>query len=173
MRLFLYTLLVFFCSVALATAKDFPEGTVVVWENGNFLSVIQRQTGSNKTHAGIILYDRNQAYVYEASKPDVHRYTIEEYIAGIKEMHKKLPKLGIYFLEPAKPYTAVQIAAMKKYAHGQLGRKFGVQSYMVGRPLKTIHCCEYIGNTLAQTGRFKTLGPRETPKTIFEKAKKL
>lgn len=160
-------------SASVAIAEDFPEGTVIVFENGNYLNIVQRQTGSNKTHAAIILYDGEQAWVYEASRPDVHRTTLEVYFKQIEALHKQLPKMGVHFLKPRTPYTPAQVAAMKRYAHAQLQRPFAMQSYMTGRPAKTIHCSEYIGNTLAQSGRFKTTGPRENPKTIFDKASKL
>jgi len=156
-----------------AFAEDYPDGTVVVWENGNMRSIVQRQTGSNKTHAGIVLYEGTQAYVYEAAKPDVHRYTIEQYERILDQYHKKFPDLGVYFLKPRTPYTTAQLQAMKKYANANLGRAFGVRSYMTGKPQVTIHCCEYIGNILYCSGRYHNLGPKETPKTIFDKASKL
>jgi hypothetical protein len=173
MRLLLFILILSFNFVTTGFSEEFPDGTVVVWENGNYLGIIQRHTRSNKTHAGIILYDGPQAYVYEASAPDVHRYTIETYYKRIEDAHKKHPKLGIYFLTPKTPYTAAQLAAMKRYAHSKLGSPFGIKSYMTGRPMNTMHCCEYVGNILSQSGRYTSLGPKETPQTIFEKASKL
>lgn len=168
------------CAVMLALinvsntlGENFPEGTVIVFENGNFLNVVRRQTGSNKTHAAIILYDGTQAWVYEASRPNVHRYTLEDYFKNLDEMHRQLPRFGVQFLKPQAPYSPAQIAAMKRYAHAQLGRTFAMKTYMTGRPGPTIHCSEYIGNTLAKSGRFVTLGARENPKTIFDKASKL
>ncbi len=154
-------------------ADNYANGTVVVWENGNHLAIVQRHTGSNKTHAGIILYEGPQAWVYEASRPDVHRYTIEQYIKRIDEANRALPNLGVYFLQPKKPYHVAQLRAMKEYADSQLKRPFGMSSYMTGRPTATVHCCEYVGHVLERSGRFDALGPRETPKTIYDKASKL
>jgi len=172
-RLFICVILLLLSSVNIAFGVNYPEGTVIVWENGTYLNAVQRQTGSNKTHVGIILYDGVQPWVYEASRPDVHRYTFQDYVKRVDILHKQLPKLRIHFLTPFTPYHPTQIVAMKRYAHAQLGRQFGLKSYMLGRPMATLHCCEYIGNILAQTGRFRTIGPRETPKTIYEKARKL
>jgi hypothetical protein len=170
---FLCSLLVFFAIIATANGANPPDGTVVIWENGNYLGVVQRQTGSNKTHAGIVLYEGNQPYVYEASRPDVHRYPIQTYYDRITAAQKQFPKLRIHWIEPKTPYSPAQFHAMKTYANVQLGRPFGVQSYMLGRPLKTMHCCEYVGNILASSGRYSSLGPRETPKTLYERTPQL
>ncbi len=173
MKRFICILILLLSSVGVACAEDYREGTVVVFENGNFVSVVQRQTGSNKTHVAIILYDGAQPWVYEASKPDVHRYTLQQYFKHIDNLYKQLPRMKVHFLQPRTPYSPAQVAAMKRYAHAQLKRPFAMKTYMTGRPGPTIHCSEYIGNTLALSGRFKTIGPRENPKTIFEKASKL
>jgi len=173
MRHLICIIVLLFSVTSVALGEDFPEGTVIVFENGTFLSIVQRQTGSNKTHIAIILYDGIQPWVYEASRPDVHRTKLEIYFKQIEALHKQLPKMGVHFLKPKVPYSPAQVAAMKKYAHAQLGRSFAMQSYMTGRPAVTIHCSEYIGNTLSCSGRFVTIGPRENPKTIFEKASKL
>jgi hypothetical protein len=173
MRQLICIIVLLLSGVGAAFAEDFPEGTVVVFENGNYLSIVQRQTKSNKTHVAIILYDGAQPWVYESSKPNVHRYTLEEYIRRIEAIHKQLPQFGVHFLKPQTPYTPAQVAAMKKYAHAQLGRGFAIHTYLTGRPGTTIHCSEYVGNTLSMSGRFVTTGPKENPKTIFEKASKL
>jgi hypothetical protein len=174
MRLLLFILILSFNFVTTGFSEEFPDGTVVVWENGNYLGIIQRHTRSNKTHAGIILYDGPQAYVYEASAPDVHRYTIETYYQILDQNKKRFPKLGVYFLKPSKPYSPAQLAAMKRYANAKLGTPFSIRSYMTGKPTgNTLHCCEYVGNILSQSGRYTSLGPKETPQTIFEKASKL
>jgi len=173
MRFILAFFIILFSATSTYAADVYADGTVVVWENGSNLGPVQRHTGSNKTHAGIVLYEGKQAWVYEASRPNVHRYTIEQYIKRIEDAHKTLPNLGVYFLQPEKPYTANQLHKMKQYANSQIGRPFGIQSYMLGRPMQTVHCCEYVGHILEQSGRFKALGPRETPKTIFDKASKL
>jgi len=173
MRLFLLAIVLLLSLAATAIGADYANGTVVVWENGTYLNVIQRRTGSNKTHTAIILYEGKQAWVYEASKPDVHRYRINEYVRRIDAFHKKMPDLGVYFLEPQTPYTYVQLARMKQAADSQLNRPFSVRSYVLGRRLNTVHCCEYVGDVLSQSGRFRTIGPKESPKTIFDKASKL
>lgn len=169
----LLCLLVLCFITSVGAAQDFVDGTVIVWENGNYLNLIQQQTGSNFTHVGIILYEGKQAWVYEASKPDVHRYTWEQYDKRVREQKKSLPKLQVHFLPPSKPYTETELASMKSYANKCLGFPFGVKSYLSGKRTNTMHCCEYVGNILASSGRYQTLGPKENPKTIYERASKL
>jgi hypothetical protein len=153
--------------------NNLKDGTVIVWENGNYLNHIQAITGSNKTHAAIILYEDGMPYVYEASRPDVHRYPLASYYEIIEEHYERLPKLKVYFIEPKKEYTKEELIKMKIYANDQLGRAFGVGSYFSRRSLITIHCGEYVGNVIGKSGRIDSLGPIETPKTIYEKANKL
>ena len=173
MRYFLSLLIVCFAT-SICSAQKLVDGTVIVWENGNYLNIIQQQTGSNFTHVGIVLYDdEEQPWVYEASKPDVHRYTWKEYDKRIRLEYKQRPDLRIHLLPPSKPYTEKQLLAMKKYANRCLGVPFGVKSYLSGKPSNTMHCCEYVGNILSCSGKYKTLGPRENPKTIYEGASKL
>jgi len=148
----------------------FPDGTVVIWENGTYLNVVQRQTGSNKTHAAIVFNEGNRSYVYESSKPDVHRIEWEKYSKYLWETKKQIPRLKIHYLVPRVPYSDEEIARMKAYADAQLGRPFGMRSYVTGKPSNTIHCCEYVGNILGLSSRYTTIGPRETPKHIYEKA---
>jgi hypothetical protein len=62
---------------------------------------------------------------------------------------------------------------MKKYANKCLGTPFAMRTYMTGKPGKTLHCSEYVGNILYSSGRYKTTGPKETPKSIYEGASKL
>lgn len=170
---FLFALILLLSVSASAFSQEFADGTVIVWENGNFLGVMQRQTGSNFTHAGIILYEGTQGWVYEASAPDVHRWTVEQYKQRVEHERKSIPKLHIHFLPPSRPYTAAELASMKKYANECLGVPFSIQSYLKGRKLSTMHCCEYVGNILYSSGRYKTRGPKENPKTIFDGASKL
>ncbi len=169
----IFVILFLFSSSNVVFAENFPDGTVVVFENGSYLNVIQRNTGGNKTHVAIILYDGKQAWVYESSKPNVHRYTMDEYFKHIEAIHKKIPRLGVYFLKPKIPYTPAQLTSMKRYANAQLGRKFAIKSYLTGRQTNTIHCSEYVGNILEKSGRFTNKGPKEHPTSIFEKASKL
>lgn len=170
---FLLCLMLLLASVTSTFGQELIDGTVVVWENGNYLAVIRRQTNSSLTHAGIVLYEGKQAWVYEASQPDVHRYTWEQYQQRIVAEKKRFPSLVVHYLAPSKPYTDKQLAAMKSYANRCLGVKFGVKSYLSGKPTNTLHCCEYVGNILYCSGRYKTLGPKENPKTIYDKASKL
>ncbi|MFA6325467.1 MAG: hypothetical protein WCX46_04545 [Candidatus Paceibacterota bacterium] len=150
-----------------------PPGTVIIWENGNYLDAIRNVTGSNLTHAAIVLYEKEVPLVYEASRPNVHRYSFKDYVKIIKDTKKRLPQFSVHFLEPSTQYTKEQLVSMKRYADSQLGRPFGVSSYLRGVPMQTIHCSEYVGHILASSGRVKTIGERETPKTICDKAKKL
>jgi hypothetical protein len=148
-------------------------GTVIVWENGNYLSPIREMTGSNKTHVAIVLYEENTPYVYEAARPDVHRYTLGQYLKILKETEQRLPRFIVHFLSPNIPYNNVELVAMKNFADSKLGKRFGVASYLSGRREITIHCSEYVGDILSASGRLQTKGSRETPQSIYDKATKL
>lgn len=158
-------------NVGLANDKIPPDGTVIIWENGRYLDNIQQYTNSNKTHACIVLYDKGQVFVYEASNPDVHRHTWKRYIQLCNEAQKEFINLKFLFFEPTN-LSEEQLKRMKIYANSQLGRKFGVISFISGRPRNTIHCAEYVSNILKQTGNFNSFGPRETPKTLYNKLRK-
>jgi len=153
--------------------QDILDGTVIVLENGNYLSIIQRQTGSDMTHTAIILYEDETPWVYESCNPDVHRYTLVQYQQQINQLSQTMPRLRIHYLQPSRAYTKAELVSMKRYANGSLGRPFGISSYITGKPQKTIHCSEYIGNILYCSGRYKTSGPKENPRTIYEGASKL
>lgn len=154
-------------------SAKFQDGTVIILENGNYLSLIRSYTNSNFTHVAIIFNENGVPYVYEASQPAVKRYKIKDYAKEINSNSNKFPKLKVHFLVPKKPYTKQQIIAMKAYADSQIGRKFGVNSYLTGKEQKTIHCGEYVSNILKVSGRFKSDGPLDTPKKVYEKASKL
>ena len=164
--------------VVLLLLSGFPEilsgqtailnGTTVVWENGSYSEVIRRHTGSHYSHVAIILNN----YVYEASKPNVHRYTLNEYAKIIDKERLTFPALKIHYIYPNVPFTTSQLIKMEMYAKSQLGRPFGVRSYLVKRPQATVHCAEYVDNILFRSNRYLGHGCMSTPEIIYNKVVK-
>lgn len=161
----------FFLFSQICSAAIPPDGTVILWVNGRHADNIQHYTQSNKTHACIVLYEGEKAFVYESSNPQVKRYTWEQYVSVYQAAQKEFINLRFLFFEPGN-LTKNQLNKMKEYANKQLGRPFGVASFLSGRPRRTIHCGEYVGNILERTGQFRSFGPRETPETLYQKLKK-
>lgn len=149
-----------------------PNGTIIVWENGRYVDNIRHYTNSDMTHVAIVLHEKRKEnvipFVYESSNPDVHRYTWSDYVEIWEEASEEFVNLRLHFLEPKDKYTNKQIKEMKSYADKQLGRAFGVKSFIFNRSMNTIHCAEYVGYILQEGGEFDTLGPRETPDRIYK-----
>jgi hypothetical protein len=86
------------------------------WENSRLVKPIIRHTGSNITHAAIIL----DGWVYEAVPPAVHKMPLNKYLASMQAKAKKpaLERRGFdwFIMEPRIAFTANQLSAMKSHA---------------------------------------------------------
>jgi hypothetical protein len=142
-------------------------GSVLFWEDGFLVKPILRNTDSHLTHAAIIL----DGYVYEAVPPAVHKVLLKDYR---KEMSEKKRKDFKYFImEPKKPYSKSELAAMRKYLDSQLGRRYMMRGYWKEKETRGIFCSQLVGNTIETTGRIKSANFHESPGSLYKKLESL
>jgi hypothetical protein len=167
--LFLTTLVVIDKTVGIrpSSVDTVKDGSLLFWRDSLLVKPIIKRTGSDITHAAIIL----DGYVYEAVPPRVHKVKLADYI---KEMEVKAKKNGTFkwfVVQPAKTYTTAEGSRMKAYAESQLGRRYMLRGYWKGHEVRGVFCSEYVGDTLATSGRVKAGGVRESPGSLYLKIK--
>ncbi len=148
-----------------------PDGSVIFWQGGILVKPILRQTGSNITHAAIVL----NGYVYEAVPPRVRKVPYADYIKEL-EAKRQLPsmqKRGFtwFIMQPKRPYLAIERLLMFRYAESQLGRLYQLRGWWKGHEVRGIFCSQLVSNTLAKSLRIKSAGVRESPASLYEKLK--
>jgi hypothetical protein len=147
-----------------AETLTIQDGSVLFWKDTFLVRPITRRTGSNLTHAAILL----DGYVWEAVPPAVHKVPIADYMVEMKNL-----KRGSYFvMHPTTPYTDLEVRAMVKYAESQLGRPYMIRGY--GKRLtRGIFCSQLIGDVLERSGRIESDGFMESPGSLYNKLKPL
>ena len=139
------------------------DGCVLFWQEGLLVKPIVKHTGSNLTHAAILL----DGYVYEAVPPCVHKVLLKDYV---KEMQaKKRKDFKWFIMEPNKPYTPDELTRMRLNLDSQLGRPYMLRGWWKGHEVRGIFCSQLVGNALAATGRIKSGNFRESPGSLYEK----
>jgi hypothetical protein len=142
------------------------DGSVIFWKDGLLVKPISRHTGSDITHAAIVL----DGYVYEAVPPCVRKVTLEQYV---KEMNAKAKKSRRGFtwiiVQPKEPYTTAKVSAMRKYAEAQLGRPYMLRGWWKGHEVRGIFCSQYVANTLENGSRIKSDSVHESPGSLYKK----
>lgn len=146
---------------------------MIIVEDGAFSKTIERHTGSSMNHAAIVLYDKDEVYVYESSPPRVKRTAWERWEAETAKYKRQYPKSMVYCLYPNPPWSSLELQRMKTYADSQMGRPYMVRGYLRDEEVKGIHCSQYVGNILAQTGRIQSANYKESPFTLYEKMRQL
>jgi hypothetical protein len=149
------------------------DGSVIFWKDGALVKPISKHTGSDITHAAVVL----GGYVYEAVPPCVRKVTLEEYV---KEMNAKAKKPAMQrrgftwtVVQPKKSYTTAEVSEMREYAEAQLGRPYMLRGWWKGHEVRGIFCSQYVSNTLERGGRIKSSSFRESPGSLFNKIKDL
>jgi hypothetical protein len=146
------------------------DGSVIFWCGGPTLQPIKRQTGSNVTHAAIILYRNNIPYVCEAVPPEVHCVTLTDYRELMTEaIEDSEEPMAWYIRQPREAFTVAQRTAMKTYMETQLGRPYSVLGWMLGREVKGVFCSELIADTLEKSGKIHSDGVHESPISLYNK----
>ena len=168
--------LLFMAAICLAepvVPKTPMNGSVLFWQDGILVKPIKKHTGSNITHAAIIL----DGYVYEACPPRVHRALLKDYL---KEMDEKSLKPSMqrrgfkwFIIQPIRPYTDNQLSDMIKYANSQLGRPYQLRGWWKGHEVRGIFCSQLVSNILSRSGRIKSGGVHESPGSLYLKLKPL
>jgi hypothetical protein len=140
------------------------DGSVIFWQDTFLVKPITRRTGSNLTHAAIVL----NGFVYEAVPPCVHKVLLADYLKEMKAL-----KRGSYFvLTPKTPYTSAQLALMVRHAESQLGRPYVLRGYGK-RVTRGIFCSQLVSDILEKSGRIKSGSFLESPGSLFEKLENL
>jgi len=160
-----------FLILLLCLFQPVDDGTLVFVKGGN--RIVKFQTDSEITHVGIIFIENSEPYLYEATPPRVRKIALKDYLKEIEETNKKHPKnqRELVYVNPSMP--ADKIASMKKYAESQIGRSYGVRSYVKGKELSTIHCSEYVSRILIAGGENIDVPYKQTPDSLMKKYLKM
>ena len=109
------------------------DGSVVFWEGGLLVKPIVRHTGSDITHATVVLYNGSVPYVYEAVPPCVHKLPLAEYRL---EMAEKVGRRGDsrwFIMPPKESVYADPTQGHEDLAESQLGRKYMLRGWWKGQ----------------------------------------
>jgi len=159
------------------TALD--DGTLIFLENCN--SVVEYSTGGKIGHVALAFTDAGETYFYEATPAKVRRVTAAEYYAELARLNKRRDadeQIRVWMLRPKRAYTAAEVAKMRGFLDGQLGRRYSLKYYVKGdksdgvhsaevgpvkfqiaveaenKPAEGIHCAQLATTTLNQSGRY-------------------
>jgi len=160
-----------FLCLVLAQTQVYPDGTLLFVEYGD--PIVMNETGSTLSHVAVILRDANENYVYDAYKPRVKKISLNTYLEGIKqfnhkrEYHRKRP-CKIWIMIPRILYNDSEVKRMRTYLENNVGRLYGIKSYLSGSSSLTIHCGELASNTLKRAGLLIRSNPcTNTPGNIW------
>ena len=137
-------------------SPELSEGSLLFLENCN--SVVEWATRGEIGHVAITFRDGKETWVYEATPGKVRRVTFGEYeqeLARINEGRKRRDPVKLWVVSPARQFTAAETTAMREFLDEQLGRRYSVKNYVVGKPGDGTHCAELAANTLNRSGRFE------------------
>ena len=150
------------------------DGSLIFIENGN--KTVQRYTNSNITHVAIILKEQDKFYVYEAVPPKVRKISLDKFYEEIEKLnkHHKNNIRKIWFAYPDKSFSAVEREKIVEYLNSQVGRKYGVSSWINGESNNKIHCGELVEEALKKAGFNISKNPCvDSPIDVWNNTKKL
>jgi hypothetical protein len=146
------------------------DGSVIFWHGGLLVGPILRNTGSDITHAAIVLYDGDdEPWVYEAVPPCVRKIRLSEYEKELQTQGQKRRDFSWFSMSPKIPYTVKQLTEMKKYAESQLGRPYMLRGWWKGYEVRGIFCSQYVGNTIERSELITSGSVRESPGSLYRK----
>jgi hypothetical protein len=151
----LVALICFASSAAASRAASFPVGTLLFLENCN--SVVEYTTRGEVAHVALVFRDSDDAWVYEATPGKVRRVKIEEYFVELSRLNHRRDdddQIRMLAVRPKTAYTDDEVAKMRTFLDGQIGRRYSVKNYVRGKPSDGIHCAELASSTLNQSGRY-------------------
>ena len=148
----------------------YDDGSLLFLENCN--SVVQ-WTGDGKIgHVAMLFNDAGKTWVYEATPGRLRRLPLAQYqeeLARINSRRDEDEGIRGLVLQPKRPYTPTEVAAMLEYLDEQLGRRYSVRNYVRDTPGDGMHCAEMTSSTLNCTGRFDFDNPGKIhPAELFE-----
>jgi len=163
LRLVLGPILIILGLAILCFGETPKDGSLVFWKGGPLANVIKRTTGSDLSHAAIVL----NGYVYEAVPPKVRKVKWAEYAEEMKL------KRGVtwFTLTPKRNYSLISNLRMVKYAESQIGRRYQLRGWWQGRESRGLFCSQYVANTLEKSGVIESANYHESPGSLYEKVK--
>ena len=165
---FLFICLFFWASFCLA----YEDGTTIFFQNGFFHRPIARYTGSHMCHIAIVLHQNGKEYVYESTLRGVQKTPLNIFLTKVIHRQKWNKRLKVYYVKPKIPYTKNELIKMKTYANSQLGRLYSLRGWWVNREVIGMHCSQYVGNIIGQTGRITSMRWKESPISLYRKLTK-
>jgi hypothetical protein len=147
-----------FCAsvfVGSGRGAELTDGTLLFLENCS--SVVERATKGEIAHVALVFADGSESWVYEATPAKVRRVTANEYFAELSRLNHRRDadeQIGVIALSPRVAYQPGEIAKMRDFLDGQIGRRYSVKNYVRGKPYDGIHCAELASNTLNASGRY-------------------
>jgi hypothetical protein len=153
-----------------ASAEPLEDGTLLFLENAS--SVVRVATGGKIGHVAIALSDEGEHWIYEATPAKVRRVSPQAYheeLARINAKRDDDKKIRVLVLRPQRSYTAAELAAMRTFLSGQLGRRYSLANYVKNEDGDGIHCAELAGSALNATGRYSFDQPRSVHPAAFFK----
>jgi len=174
-RSLLILFLMFVClpSFAVDLSNITEDGTTIfLRQNGRqgiFARTAERITGSKLTHVAIYL----NGYVYESMSGGPRKISLQEYCTFVNKKIAKHPrkKQMVECIVPKVPYSDEQLSKMITYAEQQFGRPYNVTGLLRNKKKRGMHCGQYVGNILAQSGEYQTSRWMETPVKIYNSVK--
>jgi hypothetical protein len=136
-----------------AAAGSFEDGTLLFLENSS--NIVECYTDSTYTHVAIILSDeKGEQWLYNAEPPKVRKYRVLEYFESIGKMNESTKsKVITSIVRPQQPYTKDEVASMRAYLDGQVGRRYSIRGYLRKIAGDGIHCSEMCAAAVESTGR--------------------
>jgi hypothetical protein len=151
-------------SIANSVPKD---GSLIFWEGGPLAKIIKRNTGSDLSHAAIVL----NGHVYEATWPKVRRVKWAVYVAEMKQHKRQWRNFDWFTAEPKRNFSVPAVLRMLLYAKSQVGKPYMLRGWWQGRETKGLFCSQYVANTLEKSGLIQSANYHESPGSLYEKVK--
>jgi len=155
-----------------AVMMSIPDGSLLFVENGN--EIVMAETESTLSHVAIIINEKGKPYVYEANPPRARRILLSDYIKSIKQENKRYHKdIRLWVRPPIREFSPRAVLKMKKYLESQMGRRYGLLSYLIDMPTKRLHCGELTTYALEYVGVHIHGSPhKQTPISISDSVNK-
>lgn len=138
------------------TAAAADSGTLLFLENTK--SVVEVSTRGQMGHVALVIANDGEDWVYEATPAKVRRLTLADYYAELAEINRRKEHddwIVIWKLSPMEAYSNEEVARMREYLDGQVGRRYSVRNYVRTKPGDGIHCAELASSALNASGRYK------------------
>ncbi len=138
-----------------AANRPLENGTLLFLENCN--SFVEFTTRAKIGHVALAFSDGQDITIYEATPAQVRRAGGDEYFSELARLNERRDydeQIRVWALRPKQAYSAAEVAKMREYLDGQVGRRYSVRNYVRSQPADGIHCAELASTTLNLTDRY-------------------